>query len=145
LTFLHQSNPPICHGDIKSPNVLVNKECRAVLCDFGLARLYEDSGFSRLETSTGFKGSLRWCSPEVINGEPRSPSGDVYSWAWLVWEIMTGKLPYEGASADYVIIRQVFESPRPQVDGELRLSDCLQVWELMTRCWEMDPLQRPTA
>lgn len=58
---------------------------------------------------------------------------------------MTGKLPYEGTTANYAIIRQVFESPRPQVDGELRLSDCLQVWELMIRCWEADPLQRPTA
>ncbi|KIO33994.1 hypothetical protein M407DRAFT_227190, partial [Tulasnella calospora MUT 4182] len=145
LTFLHQLDPPVCHGDIKSANVLVSSKFKALLCDFGLARLHEDSGFGRLETSTGFKGSIRWCSPEVINGGPRSLSSDVYSWAWLVWEIMTGRLPYEGASADYVIIRQIFESPIPQVDGASRLSDCLQVWELMTRCWNVDPLQRPTA
>ncbi|KAG9032244.1 hypothetical protein FS837_002776, partial [Tulasnella sp. UAMH 9824] len=58
---------------------------------------------------------------------------------------MTGELPYQDAVADYAIIRRIFESPRPQVDGESRLSDCLQLWELMTRCWVVDPDQRPTS
>ncbi|KIO23545.1 hypothetical protein M407DRAFT_26997 [Tulasnella calospora MUT 4182] len=145
LDFLHQLDPPVCHGDIKSANVLVSADFKARLCDFGLARVHEDSGFGRLETSTGFKGSIRWCSPEIINGGPRTPTSDVYSWAWLVWEIMTGKLPYDGTSVDYVIIRQIFESPLPQVDGQARLSECLQLWELMTRCWNADSVQRPTA
>lgn len=145
-------------------NVLINSNYRAVLCDFGLARLYEDIGFERLETSTGFKGSIRWCSPEILDGQPRTPSSNVYAWAWLVWEvsvplpstskhniddvhvqIMTGELPYAGTLAEYSIIRKIFESPRPQVDGESRLGDCLQVWELMARCWLFDPQQRPTA
>ncbi|KAG9018928.1 hypothetical protein FRB90_008121 [Tulasnella sp. 427] len=145
LKFLHERNPPVCHGDIKSANVLVNGNFRAVLCDFGLARLYEDSGFGRLETTTGFKGSIRWCSPEILDGAPRTPGSDIYAWAWLVWEIMTGELPYEGTFAEYSIIRKIFESPLPQVDGESRLGDCLQVWELMTRCWAAEPEDRPTA
>ncbi|KIO31189.1 hypothetical protein M407DRAFT_68350 [Tulasnella calospora MUT 4182] len=89
LDFLHQLDPPICHGDIKSANVLVNAKFKALLCDFGLAGLYEDSGFERSETSTGFKGSVRWCSPEITNGAPRAPTSDVYAWAWLVWEVRT--------------------------------------------------------
>ncbi|KAG8933083.1 hypothetical protein FRC00_013677 [Tulasnella sp. 408] len=126
LSFLHQLNPPVCHGDIKSANVLVNLECRAVLCDFGLARLYEDSGFARLETTAGFKGSIRWCSPELVEGQPRTASSDIYAWAWLVWEIMTGELPYGEAAADYVIMRKIFEGPLPHISGESRLGDCLQ-------------------
>ncbi|KIO22518.1 hypothetical protein M407DRAFT_245156 [Tulasnella calospora MUT 4182] len=59
LAFLHQLDPPVCHGDIKSANVLVSTNFRARLCDVGLARLHKDSGFGRLETSTGFKGSIR--------------------------------------------------------------------------------------
>lgn len=56
-----------------------------------------------------------------------------------------GDLPYEGTSAEYAIIRKIFESPLPQVDGAERLSDCLQAWDLMTTCWNFDPQQRPTA
>ncbi|KIO16969.1 hypothetical protein M407DRAFT_33376, partial [Tulasnella calospora MUT 4182] len=145
LAFLHQLNPPVCHGDIKSANVLVGADYKARLCDFGLALLHDDSGFKRLETSTGSKGSVRWNSPEIIDGAPRAPTSDVYAWAWLVWEIMTGDLPYEGTSSDYAIIRKIFESPLPAVDGASRLSDCLQAWDLMTRCWNADPQQRPTA
>ncbi|KIO27570.1 hypothetical protein M407DRAFT_23253 [Tulasnella calospora MUT 4182] len=137
LTFLHRLDTPA--------NVLVTAEYRARLCDFGLARMYEDSGFGRLETSTGMKGSIRWCSPEILKDAPRTPSSDVYAWAWLVWEIMTGDVPYQGTSADYAIIYKIFESPLPQVDGKSRLSDCLQVWELLRRCWNVDPLQRPTS
>lgn len=58
---------------------------------------------------------------------------------------MTGDLPYEGTYAEYAIILKIFESPVPQLDGASRLSDCLQVWELMTRCWNVNPQQRPTA
>ncbi|KAG8896881.1 hypothetical protein FRC01_011576, partial [Tulasnella sp. 417] len=58
---------------------------------------------------------------------------------------MTGELPYKEAMADYAIIRRIFENPRPQVDGESRLSDCLQLWELMIRCWVVEPEQRPTG
>ncbi|KIO17491.1 hypothetical protein M407DRAFT_51839, partial [Tulasnella calospora MUT 4182] len=121
LAFLHQMDPPVCHGDIKSvslgsrgANVLVNLECRAVLCDFGLARLYEDSGFGRLESTARFKGSIRWCSPEILDDGPRTASSDVYAWAWLVWEIMTGEVPYGEVVKDYVIIRKIFESNLPQ-------------------------------
>ncbi|KIO27646.1 hypothetical protein M407DRAFT_72876, partial [Tulasnella calospora MUT 4182] len=142
LNFLHQLTPPVCHGDIKSANVLVTANYKARLCDFGLARLHEDSGFGRLETSTGSKGSIRWCSPELIDGAPRAPTSDVYAWAWL---IMTGDVPYEGTSTDYAIIRKIFESPLPEVDGQSRLSDCLHVWDLLTRCWNVDPVQRPTS
>ncbi|KIO19423.1 hypothetical protein M407DRAFT_46765, partial [Tulasnella calospora MUT 4182] len=145
LIFLHELNPPVCHGDIKSANVLVSTDFRARLCDFGLALLHEDSEFNRLGTSTGAKGSIRWNSPEIMDGAKRAPTSDVYAWAWLVWEIMTGDLPYEGTSSDYAIIRKIFESPLAEVDGQSRLSDCLQLWELMTRCWNVNPLQRPTA
>ncbi|KIO23528.1 hypothetical protein M407DRAFT_26981 [Tulasnella calospora MUT 4182] len=56
-----------------------------------------------------------------------------------------GDLPYQGTSADYAIMAKIFESTLPQVDGASRLSDCLQVWDLMIRCWNSEPEQRPTA
>ncbi|KAG9022278.1 hypothetical protein FS837_006498 [Tulasnella sp. UAMH 9824] len=58
---------------------------------------------------------------------------------------MTGDLPYQETSADYAIMAKIFESTLPQVDGTSRLSECLQVWELMQRCWKVNPQNRPTA
>ncbi|KAG9022287.1 hypothetical protein FS837_006484 [Tulasnella sp. UAMH 9824] len=58
---------------------------------------------------------------------------------------MTGDLPYQETSADYAIMAKIFESTLPQVDGTARLSDCLQVWDLMQRCWKVNPQERPTA
>ncbi|KAG9016566.1 hypothetical protein FRB90_003005 [Tulasnella sp. 427] len=157
LNFLHQLTPPICHGDVKSglfgldsltnhqANVLINGSCRAVFSDFGLARLYEDSAFSRLETSAGFTGSIRWCSPELFNGVPRSPSSDLYAWAWLVWEILTGEMPYQDCPTDFLIIRKIFEGAGTPADGGTRLSGCILLWELMARCWSIEPEQRPRS
>ncbi|KIO22793.1 hypothetical protein M407DRAFT_27737 [Tulasnella calospora MUT 4182] len=58
---------------------------------------------------------------------------------------MTGELPYGEATADYVIMRKIFEGPVTHANGESRLRDCLQLWDLQTRCWAVDPLLRPTS
>lgn len=60
-------------------------------------------------------------------------------------KIMTGELPYGGTSALYAIILKIFEGPSPHANGEFRLADCLQVWELMTKCWANEPKIRLTS
>ncbi|KAG8955885.1 hypothetical protein FRC04_006332 [Tulasnella sp. 424] len=142
LEYLHSKG--ICHGDIKAANILVNAERRAVLCDLGLARLH-DENFTRLESTGAFKGSLRWCSPELFNDKPRSPQSDMWAWGWLVWEIMTGRLPYHEAKADYAVLAKIFEAKRPEVDNNVQLADCAELWDLMNKCWETDPSTRATS
>ncbi|KAG9045166.1 hypothetical protein FS837_006934 [Tulasnella sp. UAMH 9824] len=143
LKYLHSRS--ICHGDIKAANVLVNKERRAVLCDLGLARLH-DENFTRLEsTGSSSKMSLRWCSPELLNDQPRSLHSDVYAWAWLVWEIMTGRLPYHETKADYAVLAKIFGARRPDIDNTVQLKECAELWDLMEQCWETDPATRPTS
>ncbi|KAG8983500.1 hypothetical protein FRB90_005946, partial [Tulasnella sp. 427] len=145
LAFLHSLDPPVCHGDIKSSNVLVNLNYRAVFCDFGLSRVFDNSGSQRPDTTSSFNGSIRWCSPELLEGATRSPKSDIYAWAWLVSEIMTGELPYQDTIADYVVIRKIFENPRLRMKGSSRLAQCLRLRELMTRCWSWEPEERPTS
>lgn len=62
-------------------------EIHAVLCDLGLAWLMDDPDFQLLRTSSTFQGTTRWSSPESLCGSPRNIEGDVWSWAWLTWEV----------------------------------------------------------
>lgn len=62
LTYLHGQNPPIRHGDLKTGNVVINAEKRAMLADFGLSEVLME-GPTGLTTSETFKGTLRYCSP----------------------------------------------------------------------------------
>ncbi|KAG8899006.1 hypothetical protein FRB99_006973, partial [Tulasnella sp. 403] len=88
LQYLHNHKPPICHGDIKPLNVLINAERRAVLCDFGLAKSMESMP-SGLTTSTfNQAGSLAYESPELLLGTSlRSLESDVWAWGCLLQEV----------------------------------------------------------
>ena len=70
--------------------MLIGHDGRAMLCDFGLASVTEEGFHSQLTTeSSEFKGSYRWCSPEVLDGKPRTAASDMWSWALLVIEVST--------------------------------------------------------
>lgn len=77
--------------DDRKANVLVNGKIKAVLCDFGLAKAL-GTGSQGLTTTAGFKGSIAWCSPELLDDSPRTPASDMWAWAFLVWEVRS--LPY---------------------------------------------------
>ncbi|KAG8977568.1 hypothetical protein FRB93_011891 [Tulasnella sp. JGI-2019a] len=69
LVYLHALESPVVHGDIKA-------ESRAVLSDFGLAMAASEVP-TGLSSSRGFMGSVRWCSPELLDDKPRSTASDV--------------------------------------------------------------------
>lgn len=104
LYYLHSREPPVCHGDLKpvqflrstrhpvySPihqqaNVLVNQNRRALLSDFGLAKILDETLQHGLTTTDNFKGSLPWCSRELLETGTRTTQSDMWAWALLVWE-----------------------------------------------------------
>ena len=86
MTYLHDRQPPIIHGDLKCPNVLIGNEFHAKICDFGLARVHT---ISKSFTENPLKGTLEYIPPEYFS-DPRkrkTEKFDVYSYAILVWEI----------------------------------------------------------
>ncbi|KAG9031507.1 hypothetical protein FS837_002957 [Tulasnella sp. UAMH 9824] len=123
VEYLHSQNPPICHGDLKSANVLVNSNCRAVITDFGSARRLVEANLdaetgevgnqrqpaARLEatfsastntiTLTGNEFTLRWAAPELLNDEPPTVKVDIWALGWIAYEPMVAPDPTRTTSA----------------------------------------------
>ncbi|KIO23970.1 hypothetical protein M407DRAFT_77474 [Tulasnella calospora MUT 4182] len=87
IKYLHKSQPPICHGDLKSFNILVSSSCRAVITDFGSARSITEPKDDVIGSESGPAWSLRWAAPEVMNGERPSLSSDIWAAGWVCWEV----------------------------------------------------------
>ncbi|KAG8938938.1 hypothetical protein FRC04_007234, partial [Tulasnella sp. 424] len=144
LVYLHSSSPPICHADIKPGNVLITDRVEAVLCDFGLAR-FVDGQPSGLTTTKTTKGSIRYMSPELLDGDPRHTlCSDVWAYGCLVLKVMTGSLPYSSRRSDQQVLLALALRQPPASPPDLELQDeMLKI--LLTKCWDINPSERPPA
>ncbi|OCH92031.1 kinase-like protein [Obba rivulosa] len=146
LRYLHEMN--ILHGDLKSANILVSKQHKACLTDFGLAEYYSDV-FSA-DYSEAF--SVRWAAPERLDPENygltssrASKQSDVYALSMTIWETFTGRTPIHSYAKNIAKVPHSILSGdrprRPPQATKLGLSD--ELWALMEACWHADPQSRP--
>ncbi|KIO19618.1 hypothetical protein M407DRAFT_30732, partial [Tulasnella calospora MUT 4182] len=174
LKHLHSRQPPICHGDLKSLNILVSASYRAIITDFGSARVVgesEDGGTvqgsplpansdpisekdstpirvvatANQLTLTGPAWSLRWAPPEVVNGSLQGLASDIWSIGWVCWEIMTNKLPFAELHSESAITLKVAHGEVPSASEDKQLSQIARLCSLMTNCWAFDPRERPSV
>ncbi|KIO28102.1 hypothetical protein M407DRAFT_72347 [Tulasnella calospora MUT 4182] len=145
LEHLHAQNPPICHGDIKPENVLVNDLFMAALSDFGLSRVLDAFGHGNgFTTSDSVKGTYNYIAPELfIEDKPRPTlETDVYAFGGLMLAVMSGKPPFWGLGRPRILARVTgAQPPKPDDHQALPISDPL--WSLMHVCWNMAPKERP--
>ncbi|MGE5575613.1 MAG: Stk1 family PASTA domain-containing Ser/Thr kinase [Syntrophothermus sp.] len=111
LQHAHEHN--IVHRDIKPHNILLTIDGRVKVTDFGIAR----AASSATLTQTGFViGSVHYFSPEQAKGGQIGPQSDLYSLGVVMYEMLTGKVPFEGDSPISIALKQIQEHPKPPAE-----------------------------
>jgi eukaryotic-like serine/threonine-protein kinase len=111
VDYAHRQN--VLHRDIKPENILLQGD-RALVCDFGLARAIDRAALEPISSSGLVIGTPAYMSPEQAMGEEDlGPTCDVYALGCVVYEMLTGELPFSGATPQAIIARHLGERPRP--------------------------------
>jgi beta-lactam-binding protein with PASTA domain len=105
----------IVHRDIKPQNVLITAPGQAKVADFGIARAASAAGDSHTQTGT-VMGTAGYMSPEQALGLPATPKSDLYSLGIVLYEAVTGELPFTAENPIAVSMKHVNEVPRPPRD-----------------------------
>lgn len=122
LQYSHRAG--IIHRDIKPGNIMITHEGRAKLMDFGIARAVSDSSATVEQTSTVL-GTAQYFSPEQARGEVVDARTDLYSLGLVLFEMLTGKTPFEGDSALAIAYQHVNEEPPEPQSFNNEISDAI--------------------
>jgi class 3 adenylate cyclase/tRNA A-37 threonylcarbamoyl transferase component Bud32 len=120
LSVAHEEG--VIHRDIKPQNILLTKTGEAEVADFGIARA---QAATTMTQAGSVMGTVRYISPEQALGEPATPKSDLYSLGMVLYEMLTGELPYDAETPGAIVMEHVgglSRSPKeanPQVPDEL--------------------------
>ncbi|CAI5458178.1 unnamed protein product [Closterium sp. Yama58-4] len=134
MAFLHKNG--MIHRDLKSANILLDKEGHAVVGDFGVARLKGERGEMTKEV-----GTYRWMAPEAFGTSPWpvTHKADVYSFGIVLWEVLTGGVPFADYSPLQAAVAVALNGARPSIPASVPES----LRSLIERCWDKTPKERP--
>jgi eukaryotic-like serine/threonine-protein kinase len=132
--FAHKRG--VIHRDLKPHNVILDEEGRARVTDFGIAR----AGASDMTMTGSIMGTAQYLSPEQAQGYPVSATSDLYSIGVILYELLTGVIPFEGETAVAIAFKQVSAEPRPP--SELNPALPLSLDAIVLRALAKDPAAR---
>ncbi|CAK8579731.1 unnamed protein product [Lathyrus sativus] len=136
MNYLHNSTPVIVHRDLKSPNLLVDKNWVVKVCDFGLSRMK----YSTFLSSRSTAGTAEWMAPEVLRNELSDEKCDVFSYGVILWELCTLRQPWGGMNPMQVVGAVGFQHRRLDIPDNVDPA----VANIIRQCWQTDPKLRPT-
>lgn len=132
--FAHRNG--VVHRDLKPQNVIVDPDGKAVVTDFGIAR----AGISEITQTGSVMGTPHYLSPEQAQGQEVTAVSDLYSIGVMLYEALTGRVPFEGESAVAVAMKQVSQQPLRPSSVNPSVSSALD--GVAMRALEKDPGQR---
>ena len=132
--FAHERG--IVHRDLKPQNVLVDREGRARVTDFGIAR----AGASEITATGSVLGTAQYLSPEQAQGLEVTATSDLYSIGVILYEALTGRVPFDADTPVAVALKQVSEQPRPPSQLNPQVSPALDA--VVLRALAKDPANR---
>ncbi|MFN7942405.1 MAG: protein kinase [Thermoanaerobaculia bacterium] len=146
LAAVHEKG--VLHRDLKPGNVMVTPDGRVKLLDFGVAKLRRDNRETEFfdrpatqETQEGWVlGTLQYMAPEQLAGRSVDQRADIYSFGVILYEMATGRLPFDGGSSAEKMASILRDEPRPV--EQLRPDLPAALAQVLHRCLERDPEKR---
>ena len=139
----HADAHRIVHRDLKPENIMRSDDGGVKIADFGIAKAHDEVAIANLTPAGEFVGAPAYVSPEQVLGLPATAASDLYAVGVIAYELLTGDVPFAGASAaSAFLIRKVNERPpalrsrRPELDRGLA--------ECVDRLLEREPGSRPS-
>jgi len=135
MNYLHSRN--IIHRDLKSHNLLVGDGWKIKVCDFGLARPVDKQGKKEESQLMTIVGTNEWMAPEVMLGLEYDQKCDVFSYAMVLWELITRDKPPQR------VVKDQFGFPEHEHKGSIPSETPEELWNLLVLCADRDPQNRP--
>ncbi len=132
--FAHKRG--VIHRDLKPHNVILDEDGRARVTDFGIAR----AGASDMTMTGSIMGTAQYLSPEQAQGYSVSAASDIYSIGVILYELLTGVVPFEGETAVAIAFKQVSATPRPPSELNPALPRSLDA--VVLRALAKEPVER---
>jgi serine/threonine-protein kinase len=135
LSYAHKQN--VIHRDIKPANMMLTPDGIVKLMDFGIARSNKDGSLTSSGTTLG---SLNYMPPEQVRGESADARSDIYSFGASLYEMLTGKLPFDTDSQYALMTAQLNSDPPPPITLREDLPPALN--QIILMCMAKDPGKR---
>ena len=135
LAAAHQEG--IIHRDLKPANIMIDKNGRVVVMDFGLARTFSGDGMTQVGT---MMGTMEYMSPEQAQGKDVKASSDIFTFGLILYELLAGTTPFRADSAIASLLMRTQQRAAPLVNVDKNIPGTLS--SIVVKCLEKDPAKR---